>query len=178
MLSTTIEISPVQRALDIKNQEIEEIIEDTESKKSPFKKWIQVNNSNEAYKVEDWLMQKSPTAYRIFRFLASNMDKYNAVICSYKVMQEKLGIGKATVERGIRFLKEHKYINVLRTGGANVYMINKTLYWNSWGTNYAYAEFGARVIVSSSEQDEITQEEIKLQIKKRQEVVLKKDSET
>ena len=40
----------------------------------------------------------------------------------------------------------------------NVYLINKSLYWNSWGSNYAYAEFGAKIIVSSSEQDKQTQE--------------------
>ncbi|MBQ3442781.1 MAG: hypothetical protein IJG33_06000, partial [Selenomonadaceae bacterium] len=81
-------------------------------KKSPYTKWIQVNNSIEAYKVEDWLMKNSPTAYRIFRFLASNMDKYNAVICSYKVMQEKFGYGQATVARAVELLNFSKNITM------------------------------------------------------------------
>ncbi|MBQ3442780.1 MAG: hypothetical protein IJG33_05995 [Selenomonadaceae bacterium] len=51
-------------------------------------------------------------------------------------------------------------------------MINKQLYWNSWGTNYAYAEFGAKIIISASEQDEDTQLEIRLQLERRQEVTL------
>ena len=42
-------------------------------------------------------MENSPTAYCIFRFLASNMDRYNAGIFSYKVMQEKFNYGQATV---------------------------------------------------------------------------------
>ena len=168
------EVNSVQRIIEIKDQEIAEILESNETKKSPYKKWLQVNNSREAYEVEDWLMESSPTAYRVFRFLASNMDNYNAVICSYKVMQEKLKYSRTTISEAVRFLKEHNYVKVVRTGGANIYMINKTLYWNSWGSNYAYAEFGAKVIVSSSEQDKATQESIKLQIKKRQEVLLKK----
>jgi hypothetical protein len=53
-------------------------------------------------------------------------------------------------------------------------MLNKRLYWNSWGTNYAYAQFGANIIISASEQDKETQEKIRLEIKKRQEVVVKK----
>lgn len=144
-----------------------------ERKGSPYKKWTQINNSREAYEAEDWLMANSPPAYRILRFLASNMDRYNAVICSYKVMQEKLRFSEATVKRAIRLLKDHKYIDVKKSGTSNVYMVNKMLYWNSWGSNYAYAEFGAKVIISSSEQDDETKEEIKLQIKRRTEIELK-----
>ena len=168
------QMTPIARIIEIKNQEITEIVENSKRKKSPYKKWVQVNN--EAYKEEDWLMKKSPTAYRILRFLVLNMDKYNAVICSYKVMQEKLGYSKPTVERAIRLLKEHRYIDVVRTGGSNIYMINKQLYWNSWGTNYVYAEFGAKVIISVSEQEKVFQEEIQLEIKKRQEIVIKEKS--
>lgn len=168
------DVSPIERMAEIKEQQIAEIIEHYERKKSPYKKWIQVNNSQEAYKVEDWLVAKSPTAYRIFRFLASNMDKYNAVICSYKVMQEKFGYSRVTLSEAIKLLKEHKFIAIAKSGTSNVYMINKQLYWNSWGTNYAYAEFGAKVIISASEQEKEFQEEIELEIKKRQEVVKKK----
>ena len=161
------------KELEMSNEIKEEI--EKERKKSPYSKWIQVNNSTDAYKVEDWLVANSPTAYRVFRFLASNMDNFNAVICSYRVLQEKLGYSKATIERAIKFLREHKYIKVVRTGGSNIYMINKALYWNSWGSNYAYAEFGAKIIISSSEQDELTQNEIEIQIKKHKEVVVKED---
>ena len=167
------EVNPVLRAIEIKNQQIEEIVDHYEQRKSPYKHWVQMNNDKIANEADDWLIANSPAAYRIFKFLIANMDSYNAVICSYKVFQEKFGYSKATIERAIKTLKEHKYVAVAKSGTSNVYMINKTLYWNSWGTNYAYAEFGAKVIVSASEQDEMTREEIKLQIKKRQEVILK-----
>lgn len=172
------EISPLARIIEIKNQEIAEIMEYNERKKSPYRKWIQMNNDENARKADDWLIANSPVAYRIFKFLVENMDKYNAVICSYKVMQEKFGLGQATVARAIKLLKDHKYIQVVRTGGSNVYMINKYLYWNSWGTNYAYTEFNAKVIISASEQEKEFQEKIQLEIKKRQEVVIKGGKET
>src|SRR5699024_1043357 len=44
-------------------------------KKSPYRSWVQMNK--DAYKAEDWLMSKSPIAYRIFKFLINNMDSYN-----------------------------------------------------------------------------------------------------
>ena len=144
-----------------------------EYQKSPYKKWTQVNNSQEAFEARIWLMQKSTPAACILDFLVANMDKYNAVICSYKVMQEKFSYSKATVERAIKILKDHKYIDIVRTGGSNIYMVNKMLYWNSWGSNYAHAEFGAKVIISSSEQDGETKEEIKLQIKRRTEIEIR-----
>ena len=168
------DVSPVERIIEIKDQEIAEILEHERQKKSPFTKWTQQNNDAEAQEARFWLMKKSPIAYCVMDFLASNMDRYNAVICSYKVMQEKFGYSRAALSEAIKLLREHNYIDVKKTGTSNIYMLNKRLYWNSWGTNYAYAEFGANIIISASEQDKETQERIQLEIQKRQEVVVKK----
>ena len=109
-------------------------------------------------------------------FLASNMDKYNAVICSYKVMQEKFGYSRAALAEAIKLLKQHKYIDIKKIGNSNVYLLNKKIYWNSWGSNYAHAEFEAKVILTSTEQDKETQKEIELQVKKYQHVEAKNDA--
>ena len=170
---TTPEVSPVDRIAEIKNQEIADLIEHYERKKSPFTKWTQLNNDEEAQAARYWLMKQSSDAYCIMDFLASKMDNYNAVICSYRVMQEVFGYSQATIARAIKLLKEHKYIDVKKSGTSNIYMLNKHLYWNSWGTNYVYAEFDAKVIIAASEQDKETQAQIKTEIQKRQEVVVK-----
>ena len=164
------------RTLDIaKDQKREEEIA-KKHKSSPYKKWTQVNNSKEAYEAEDWLMPNAPIAYRIFRFMVSNMDQHNAIICSYKVMQEKFGYSHVTLSEAIQTLKEHKYLDVKKSRTSNVYLINKTLYWNSWGSNFAYAEFGAKVILSLAEQDQETQEEVRVLLSKRTELELKTTS--
>lgn len=137
-----------------------------DKRRSPFRKWTQVNNDEQAKEWFYWLMKESPYAYCIMDFLASNMDRYNAVICSHKVIMEKFGYSLATVKRAIKLLKEHGYIDIKKSGTSNVYLLNKKLYWSSWGSNYAYAEFEAKVIISASEQNKETQEEIKLQVKK------------
>ena len=170
---TTPEVSPVARMVEIKNQEIADLIEHYEKRKSPFTKWTQQNNDEEAQAARYWLMKQSSDAYCIMDFLASKMDNYNAVICSYRVMQEVFGYSQATIARAIKLLKEHKYIDVKKSGTSNIYMLNKHLYWNSWGTNYIYAEFDAKVIIAASEQDKDTQAQIKTEIQKRQEVVVK-----
>ena len=64
-------------------------------------------------------------------------------------------ISKPTVTRAIRILKDHNFIDTAKTGTTNIYFINKELVWKSWGTNYKYAEFGAKIIVSESEQETI-----------------------
>lgn len=175
---TTPEVSPVARIAEIKNQEIADLIEHYERKKSPFTKWTQLNNDEEAQAARYWLMKQSSDAYCIMDFLASKMDNYNAVICSYKVLQEVFGYSQATIARAIKLLKEHKYIDVKKSGTSNIYMLNKHLYWNSWGTNYVYAEFDAKVIIAASEQDKETQAQIKTEIQKRQEVIVKQKQPT
>lgn len=153
--SITFEERQIQlETLDKKEKEVYE-----RAKKSPFKNFVQVNK--DYYKAEDWLMSKSPIAYRIFKFLINGMDDYNAVICSYKVLQENFGISQDTVRRAIKILKEKKYIDVYKSGTSNVYVINKNIVWSSWGTNFKYAKFGANIILSESEQENLKNKKIK-----------------
>ena len=135
-----------------------------DAKKSPYRQFLQVNQDN--YKAEDWLMKKSPAAYRVLRFIAKNMDNYNALICSYTVFAETLGYSRQTIFSAIKLLKEKKFIDVVKSGNANVYLINKELYWHSYGTNYARAEFGAKIIISADEQQPAEREGIKLKAKR------------
>ena len=65
-----------------------------------------------------------------------------------------LGYSRQTLSTAVALLKEHKYIDVKKSGTSNVYLINKELYWKSWGKNHQYAEFGAKIIISETEQDE------------------------
>ncbi len=165
-----------QNVLSFKEREEqlkEEAIEDKElarrERSSPFSNWYQVNK--EYYKQKDWLIAKNPTAYRIFEFLVHQMDHYNAVVCSYRVLQETFNISQSTVTRAIKLLREKQFIDVYKSGTSNVYAINKNIVWNSWGSNYRYAKFGANVILSESEQKEMMRAEIKTI--KRKEVLLK-----
>ena len=82
------------------------------------------------------------------------MDQYNAVMCSYQVLQEVLGTSKATIQRSIKVLKDHGYIAVLKSGSSNVYAINDSVYWKSWGNQKKYSKFPANVVLAMSEQDE------------------------
>ncbi len=160
-----------ERQRQLENQEKKEKEARERTRKSPFKNFVQVNK--DYYKVEDWLMSKSPIAYRILKFLINGMDDYNAVICSYKVLQENFEVSQVTVARAIKILKEKQYIDVYKSGTSNVYAINKNIVWNSWGTNYDYAKFGANIILSESEQEKSVQAKIKAV--KHKEITFKED---
>ena len=93
-------------------------------KQSPFNKFAQLNlegniNMNAMCQLAD-----SPAATKIFWFIVNNMDGYNALIASYKVFEESLGMSNSTVTRGIRHLKELGLLHVKKSGAANVYLIN------------------------------------------------------
>lgn len=148
-------LSPESKArfLELKSENEHQEETEKQKKNSPFIDWLQVNNSYEAYKAEDWLMKKSAVAYRLLRFLVKEMDNYNAIVCSFKVLEEALGYKRTALSMAVALLKEHKYIEVKKSGTTNVYLINKEIYWKSWGKNHKYAEFGAKIIIAESEQE-------------------------
>lgn len=161
------EVSFEQRARDLKAQEEQEQEELKRQRKSPFSRFYQVNKDNSEYLRS--CLKENPKALEVLFFIFDHMDKYNAVVCSYKVFQEALGMGQATVARSIKYLKDHGFLYVYKTGTSNVYVANKDLVWNSWGTNYDYCEFPANVVLSASEQEE----RIKVRDKRIQTVELK-----
>lgn len=136
--------------------------EDKQRKNSPYENFVQVNR--EFYKQEDWLMGKSPIAYRIFKFLVNGMDGYNSLVCSQVVLQEVFGVSRPTVARAIKLLKDKQFIDIYKSGTSNVYCVNKNIVWNSWGSNFKYAKFGANIILSENEQEQqakIKEEKVK-----------------
>lgn len=129
-------------------------------KDSPFSNFYQFNREHSKEMI--WLATKHPKANGILLFLLDQMDSYNAVMCSYKVFQESLGMGQATVARSIKTLKDAGFIDIYKSGSSNIYAVNKNLAWSSWGKNYKYAKFEATIIIAESEQVTSTQSELKI----------------
>jgi len=145
-------VSFKQRAIDLIAKEQEELEELKRQKKSPFARFYQVNKDNSEYLRS--CLKENPKALQVLFFIFDHMDKYNAVVCSYKVFQDALDMGQATVARSIKYLKEHGFLYVYKTGSSNVYVANKDLVWNSWGNNREYCEFPANIVLTASEQEE------------------------
>lgn len=140
-----------QRQAELDAMQEKENVARERERKSPFSNFAQLNLDQTHALIQ--LTRKSPRAAEIFLFIVQTMDNCNALVCSYKVFEEALGMSSATVTRAIKVLKNSKFIDIKKTGTGNIYLINKELVWKSWGTNYKYAEFGAKVIIAESEQE-------------------------
>ena len=144
-------ISFEERQKQLEHEEKKEQERRKREKNSPFSRWTQFNN--EHTKELMWLAIKHPKAHAILYFLIDQMDEYNAVMCSYKVIEDVINVKQATVARNIKVLKDNGFIAILKSGTSNVYAINDSVYWKSWGNNKRYSKFPANVVLSLEEQE-------------------------
>lgn len=141
-----------ERQKQLEEQDAKEKAAMQREKNSPYSNWYQFNRDHTAEMI--WLTTHYPKAQAILLFLLDQMDSYNAVMCSYTVLQEALNMSKATVQRAIKILKDNGYIAILKSGTSNVYVVNKELAWGSWGKNFKYCKFPANVVLSATENEE------------------------
>jgi DNA-binding transcriptional regulator YdaS (Cro superfamily) len=118
------------------------------------------------------LIKVSPPAAQIFMFLAEQADRTNAVVASGKALAAHLQISEATVSRAIKLLtartdEKEPYLEVIKSGGSNVFILNPDIVWSAWKTGKNSCLFGnAKVLVSTNEQD--------ISVRKRLNVLLEK----
>jgi|AYRG01.1.fsa_nt_gi DNA-binding transcriptional ArsR family regulator len=172
-------LNPNTRTFEEREKELRELEKKEEEerkreKNSPFGRWTQYNNQHT--KEMMWLALKHPKAHAILLFLVDQMDNYNAVICSMQVLQEVLGVSRQTISTAIKVLKENGFIAVLKSGTSNVYAINDSVYWKSWGNKKQYSKFPANVVLSLSEQEKKLQVSFaEIGFQRHKEVILKEE---
>ncbi|HGU3571344.1 TPA: plasmid replication initiation protein [Escherichia coli O103:H2] len=96
---------------------------------------------------------KSSLALDLLMVLAQSMDKQNAVMISFKAMQQILGRSRPTLDRAVRLLREDNWIQVVKVGTANAYVLNKSVFWSDRGDKKHLASFSAQVVTTLAEQD-------------------------
>lgn len=100
------------------------------------------------------LIKKSSVATEILMFLVEKMGvTTNAVVCSYKTLEEVTGYSRSTIARSIKLLKQDNWIDAVRIGNATAYCVNARVFWQKGRNEKKYAMFQATVIASESEQD-------------------------
>lgn len=95
--------------------------------KSPFSLYCQVNYNQHLFSLCD----ANPSACTLFLFLLNCIDRKNCVMISYETVQKVLGVSKSTVTRNIQYLKEYKYIAVIKQGTSNLYILNPYIVWRN-----------------------------------------------
>ena len=146
------EISFEERAKQLEAEARAEEMREKRKRYSAYKEFAQLNMEGTLNEKVMYELAESPAAMKLFWFIANHMDGYNALIASYAVFQEALGISVPTIARGIKFLKDNGLLHIKKSGSANVYMLNPKVIWKSWGNNVKYCEFPAKVLLAESEQ--------------------------
>ena len=105
----------------------------------------------------DWrrLLKRSPIAIDLMYLLMQYMGRTtNAVVISQKSLCELTGYSRQYISRGLRVLKEERWVEVVKVGTANAYCVNEKIAWQAARNQREYALFSAAVYASNSEQDE------------------------
>lgn len=97
---------------------------------------------------------KNATALKLLLFFIKHMDGTNALVVSNVTLQEILGYSKPTICKAIKYLKDNGWLCVLKSGTANVYIVNPEVAWTSYEYQKQYCKFNATVFLSQSENHE------------------------
>lgn len=118
--------------------------------------------------LRDWrkLSISKPLAAGVLMYLIENMGRTsNAIICSYKTLQEVTGYSRPSIARAIKVLKEGNWIDTVKIGSATAYCVNERVAWQAARNQRKYAIFSATVVASESEQEPDSLEEVKHDLK-------------
>lgn len=113
-----------------------------------------VQFSRSIMKEHQALILKSPLAASVLTFFLSKMNNYNAIVCSYKVLEDVTGYSRRSIARALQTLKEDRWVQAVKIGGAHAYLINSRAFWSTHASKKRYSQFHATVITSAEEQDE------------------------
>jgi DNA-binding transcriptional regulator YhcF (GntR family) len=101
----------------------------------------------------DNITKENPNSLRIFWWILKRMDESNALVVSQQTIADALNIHKNTVYLATKYLKEHKILTVLKSGGTTIYVLNSKIVWKSDADSKKYAHFTAKVYITPEEQD-------------------------
>jgi DNA-binding transcriptional regulator YhcF (GntR family) len=111
--------------------------------------WLQFEKK--AMKELQDLSMRSPPAMGTLMYLVTRMSRSNALVVSQQAIATELKTSRETVNKAIKFLTAHNFIQVIKAGGSTVYVVNSRVAWQG-DRGARYAAFGADVIALESEQ--------------------------
>jgi hypothetical protein len=117
--------------------------------KAPTFGWLQFEKK--AMKELQDLAIRSPSSMGTLMFMCTRMSRSNALVVSQQAIATELKTSRETVNKAIKFLSTHNFIQVIKAGGSSVYVVNSRVAWQG-ERGARYAAFGADVIAIEAEQ--------------------------
>ncbi len=100
------------------------------------------------------LQKANPTASLIFSVIRENMQiGSNAVTVSNSALCQIVGKSRATVTRAIKHLSTHNYVQIIKVGNVNTYVVNEQIAF-AGSAGQRKAIFSATVVAHECEQEE------------------------
>ncbi|GLY12977.1 replication/maintenance protein RepL [Pseudobacillus badius] len=141
------EFKKLQRLLELQ----EENQQEEEKRKSEDKNANFVQLYREHMPELRWLMSNHAFPSSLLFFILEHMDNRNALACSYAVFEDYFGKSRMTIYRAIKVLQENGFIDVLKMGTSNVYLVNQDLAWTDYNSNKKYSKYDGKILVSKKE---------------------------
>lgn len=98
-----------------------------------------------------WLMTKHSLASNILFFILEHMDNRNSLVCSYTIFEDYFEKHRSTIYRAIKILQDNGFLDILRVGTSNVYIVNENLAWTDKNTNKRFSKYDGKILVSHTE---------------------------
>lgn len=96
---------------------------------------------------------QNPVALQVLMLFGQAMNKQNAVMISFKAMMDITGKSRSTLDRAIKCLASQKWIQIVKVGQSNVYVLNSSVFWTDRGDRKYRATFTATIETTLEEQE-------------------------
>lgn len=92
-----------------------------------------------------------PIAMGCLMHFVENMSRSNAYMASQKSIADQLGVSAVAVKKAVAVLEESRFIQVVKIGTANAYVVNTKVAWQG-RRGARFAHFHADIIAYENEQ--------------------------
>lgn len=107
------------------------------------------------------LSRENKAAFDVLWYLGGQVNKYNAVMVSMNTLARAIRKSRTTAFHAVTYLQKNKWVQVVKVGSSNVYVINSAVFWQNTGDRKT-AVFSAAVIADYDEQDKDFKESVAL----------------
>lgn len=90
------------------------------------------------------LSKRMPVAFQLLTLITERMNRTNALVVSQATLSELLGVGRTTVHKAVRLLEQEKWVQVVKVGTANAYILNSKVVWRDHSAVNVTAAFTCR----------------------------------
>ena len=101
---------------------------------------------------------KYPTALAVLHFMISKLQRgANGLVISAPALARAMGISERTAKSATAVLRDMKFVQILKSGNTNVYVVNSRVAWQS-ARGARFASFNAQIVVDEQEQNRTVEE--------------------